>query len=106
MRLLRVHSRWIAVLLLIVTFFSLLPATWFKNINRETGSEPTTGRVPSAFQLDREVIVLERFELPSAAAPIFSVTLTDISQNNGANFAATLECHHSGLGQRQHTLRI
>src|SRR5437879_6049917 len=111
MRLLRVYSSWITVLLLIVTFSSLLHATPSKNINREsagaaTGPESSTGRAPTPFQLDRETIVLERVEMPSSAAPISSVTLSNISQDNVTNFAATNEVHHSDLPQRQHALRI
>jgi hypothetical protein len=111
MSLLRVYSSWITVLLLLVTLSSLLPATPFKNFNREsagaaTGSEPTTSHVPAAFQLDREAIVLERLETPSTAAPIASVTFTNISQANITNFAAAIEFHHSDVLHRQHTLRI
>ena len=108
---LRLYSSWITVLLLIVTFSSVLHATPFKNINREsagaaTGSESSTGRAPTVFQLDREATVLERLEMPSSAAPISSVTFSNISQDYVTNFAATVECHRLDLLQRQHTLRI
>ena len=111
MRLLRIYSRWITVLLLIVTFGSVLHAPPFKNINHESagaahGSESSTGRPPTVFQLDREAIVLERLEMPSSSAPISSVTFSNIFQDNVTNFAASVECHCLDLLQRQHTLRI
>jgi hypothetical protein len=96
----------ITVLLLLVTLSSVLHASPFKSINRETGSESTTGHLPTAFQLDREVTVLERIEMPSAAAPNSSVTSGNMAQHNITDFAGVIESQHSDLPHRKHTLRI
>jgi hypothetical protein len=111
MKLLRLYGNRITLLLLIVTFSSVLHAPAFKNINRENvgaadTSESTTSSAPAAFQLDRDAIVLERLEMPSAAAPTSPVTFSNIPQQNVTNFATTIETHHSDLANRRHTLRI
>jgi hypothetical protein len=111
MRLLRIYRPLITALLLIVTFSSVLHATPFKNINRENlgaadTSESTTGRAPTAFQLDHDAIVLERLDIPSAAAPISLVTFSNISRGSETNFAAIVSSHHSDLALQRHTLRI
>jgi hypothetical protein len=111
MRALRVNRICITVLLLIVTFSSLLHAAPVKNLNGEnagaaTGSESSAGNAPTDLQMDRDTTALARPGTLSPAAGVSPFSFGHLIQVRVSGFAATNEVHHSDLPQRQHALRI